>query len=456
MLIFATLFRPQAVTEAADTTNTIYLGGKAINNWLYYLGFEPGTNTIQKMIDSKYDLIVMEPINTDKGNLDFPVSQVVSDLHNAPHPKLVLAYIDIGEAEDWRTYWKSGWGIGNPSWIVADDPDGWEGNFPVAYWHPEWQKIWLDPSSGYIQKFIDAGFDGIYLDWIEAYSDENVESAANKAGVNSEAAMVEFVHRLSTYGKSRKSNFIVVAQNAAELVKNDDYVDSIDALAQEQTWFDGSAENNPPGDCPLPALDSNVNTSAYFNSLSSACQQMYTEFPNSTLHVSSESYLKYLRMAQNKGLPVMTVDYAVVPSNVDKIYNRSNNEGFVPFVSERALAIYLPPVNQITKKPKGPVSAKPGITAKVEPKPVKPVPVKPVPVKPVPVKPVPVKPVPVKPVPVKPVPVKPVPVKPSLPESLTRTQIRNLFIESLMKNGYFKSDLENDSFLTDFFEQNNL
>ena len=27
------------------------------------------------------------------------------------HPKLVIAYIDIGEAEDYRTYWQPGWGV---------------------------------------------------------------------------------------------------------------------------------------------------------------------------------------------------------------------------------------------------------------------------------------------------------------------------------------------------------
>ena len=52
--------------------------------------------------------------------------------HGTDHPKLVIAHIDIGEAEDYRTYWQPGWGIENPEWIAGHDPDDWEGNFPVA------------------------------------------------------------------------------------------------------------------------------------------------------------------------------------------------------------------------------------------------------------------------------------------------------------------------------------
>lgn len=323
----------------------VQLGGKTINSWFYYLGFEPTVNTLNQMINSNYDLVVIEPIFTDKGNADFPISALVADLHNAPRPKQVIAYIDIGQAEDWRTYWQGGWGIGNPSWIVANDPDGWEGNFPVAYWHPEWQDIWLNNVDGYLKKLIDAGFDGIYLDWIEAYSEENTVEAARVAGVDPKAKMIEWVGKLKAYGIARNPNFLVIAQNSAELVESDEYVSIIDGLAQEQTWFDGGAENEPTkGDCPLPNTDNDINTAAYYNSLSAVCREIYTEFPDSTLHVSTEGYLHYLGMAKDKGLPVFTVDYAIKPKNIDWVHRTSRNLGFVPFVSDRYLSLYQDPV----------------------------------------------------------------------------------------------------------------
>ena len=313
-----------------------------VEHWFYYLGFEPSGALWEQTAVSAYDLIVMEPIFTDQENADYPIAQVVDDFHNAAHPKLVIAYVDIGQAEDWRTYWQPDWEIGDPAWIVANDPDGWEGNYPVAYWDEEWQSIWLDPQDGYLQQLIAVGFDGIYLDWVEAYSDENVISAADAAGVDAEEEMVAWVSALAANGRYQNPNFIVIAQNAPELVENGEYTAVIDGLAQEQTWFDGAASNKPPGDCPLPRTEADVDTDVYYNALPPLCQQMYDDFPDSTLHVSSEWYLNYLTLAQEKGLPVFTIDYTVQPNNINSVYAQSRQHGFIPFTSERALDMYQP------------------------------------------------------------------------------------------------------------------
>jgi cysteinyl-tRNA synthetase len=265
------------------------------------------------------------------------MAQVIDQLHNAPQPKLVIAYIDIGEAESYRTYWQPGWGIGSPEWIIAGDPDGWEGNFPVAYWYEAWQDIWLNEETGLMQAILDAGFDGVYLDWVEAYSDEDIAAFAAEDGVDARQEMIWFVGDLAEFGWRQNENFIVIGQNAAELARNDAYVDTVNAIAQEQVWFDGGADNEPPGDCPLPRTDADVDADAYYNSLPPACQQQYDEFPESTLHVSSEEYLRDLALAQSKGLLIFTVDYALEPENVAWVYETSRSLGFVPFVGSRAL-----------------------------------------------------------------------------------------------------------------------
>ena len=71
---------------------------------------------------------------------------------------------------------------------------------------------------------------------------------------------------------------------------------------------------------------------------------MYYNFPNSTLHVSSEEYIYYLSSALDKGTIIFTIDYAVKPENIEWVYKTSRELGFVPFVSERVLSIYLEPV----------------------------------------------------------------------------------------------------------------
>lgn len=313
-----------------------------VTHWLYYIDVNLEDDTIDEIIDSKYDMVVIDYITSEKNNTGYPLADVINRLHNAEHTKLVIAYIDIGEAEDYRTYWQPDWGIGDPEWILSLDPDGWEGNYPVAYWWDEYQNIWLG-EEGYLQGILDAGFDGVYLDWIEAYSDETVVACTKEEGVDPVQEMIWWVGDIADYTRAQDPDFIVIAQNAVELAENDEYVDIIDAIAQEQTWFDGGADNNPPGDCPLPRTEEDIDTEEYYDSLSPGCQRQFDDFPESTLHMSSEEYLYYLTLGQNEGLTIFTVDYALEPDNIAWIYETSRNLGFIPFVSNRALNKYVEP-----------------------------------------------------------------------------------------------------------------
>ena len=321
---------------------------KTVTHWFYHLGFEPDENIIAQIERSTYDMVVMEPIITEANNRDFPIAEVVSRFHNSSHPKLVIAYIDIGQAEEFRTYWQNGWDVGNPEWIVGKDPDGWD-TYTVAYWYDEWHHIWLG-EDGYLQAILDAGFDGIYLDWVEAYSDEKVIAMAEKQGLDPREEIIWWVNDLAEFCRDQKPDCIVIGQNAAELAADDDeylgdeYLRIVDAIAQEQTWFDGAANNDPPGDCPLPRTDDDIETEAYVESLSEKCRQMHDKFPDSTLHVSSEEYIHYLTLARDKGTMIFTIDYALNQQNVEFVYKTSRKLGFVPFVSERHLSIYLDPV----------------------------------------------------------------------------------------------------------------
>jgi cysteinyl-tRNA synthetase len=307
-----------------------------VRSWLYLLDVNLEQDVVGRIASSDHDLIVLDFIPSEANNIDYPMAEVIELLHTAAHPKLVLAYIDIGQAEDYRTYWEPSWRPGDPVWIAGVDPDGWEGNYPVAYWYDEWRSIWLD-EGGLIEQIVEVGFDGVYLDWVEAYSDENVLEIANGDGVDARQEMIWWVADIAEQGRSLASEFLVIGQNAAELVALDDYATIIDGIAQEQIWFDGAADNEPPGDCPLPRTDADVDSEGYANSLSDGCRRQYDEFPESTLHVSSEEYLRQLEVARSRGLPILTVDYALDSENIAWIYETSRSLGFVPFVGSRAL-----------------------------------------------------------------------------------------------------------------------
>jgi len=82
--------------------------------------------------------------------------------------RLVLAYMSIGEAEDYRYYWRSEWNTKRPAWIVAENKK-WKGNYSVRFWDKKWHAILYKNVSSYIDKIVAAGFDGVYLDTIDVF-----------------------------------------------------------------------------------------------------------------------------------------------------------------------------------------------------------------------------------------------------------------------------------------------
>ena len=80
----------------------------------------------------------------------------------------MISYMSIGESEDYRYYWQANWSTNKPEWLDAENPD-WPGNFKVKYWNPEWQSIIYGNDGSYLKKILDAGFDGVYLDIIDAF-----------------------------------------------------------------------------------------------------------------------------------------------------------------------------------------------------------------------------------------------------------------------------------------------
>lgn len=310
-----------------------------VDHWLYLIDHELGPQMVATIAASRYDMVVIDFIPSERGREDYPIADTVRAFHDAAHPKLAIAYIDVGQAEDFRGYWQPGWGVGNPGWIAGTDP-AWEGDFPVAYWHRDWQAIWLAPG-GLLDQIVAAGFDGVYLDWLEAYEDENVRALAERDDVRPLPAMVDWVERIATHGRAQRAGFIVIGQNAPGLFTNERYLATVDAVAHEHVWFDGGPDSDPQGDCPLPATDADIDSPAYRDSLSPACLRAWRD-PGSTLHTSSAEYLAALVPVRARGIPVFTIDYALEPRNVATARDNARHHGFVPFMTARDLDRYIP------------------------------------------------------------------------------------------------------------------
>jgi cysteinyl-tRNA synthetase len=297
---------------------------------MYQLQWLDDHSNIEKLDNTDYDMMVVEPGFNFQDDL-YDTKYLVSSLKQKPNGKkrILLAYIDIGQAEDYRSYWKSNWLAptvtkrGSPDFLITIDPDGWSGNYPVAYWDPAWQKIWLGPN-GLIEKIADYGFDGVYLDWVEAYDDDKVREFADSRNISTENEMMLFIEKIRNKGKSINSKFLIVSQNAPYLLDANPafYTSLIDAIATEDTWFYGKGD--------VPWNDSGAG-----------------DLHGGDRH--ADDYSTANRIAQSKrfleiGIPVFTVDYCISKKKAKQAYINSYKNGFIPLVTRV-------PLSQLTDTP---------------------------------------------------------------------------------------------------------
>jgi cysteinyl-tRNA synthetase len=132
---------------------------------LQYGSYADANALITALSQTYYDLIVMDYSFDGRETGRFTAGQI-DQLKAKPDGKRrrVIAYLSIGEAEDYRYYWQTGWKAGEPDYIYEENPD-WPGNYKVKYWDSRWRAIVLD----YLSRIVSAGFDGVYLDVIDAY-----------------------------------------------------------------------------------------------------------------------------------------------------------------------------------------------------------------------------------------------------------------------------------------------
>ena len=56
----------------------------------------------------------------------------------------------------------------SPAWLYEENKR-WRGNYKVFYWMEEWKQIIYGTPTSYLTRVMEAGFDGVYLDIIDAY-----------------------------------------------------------------------------------------------------------------------------------------------------------------------------------------------------------------------------------------------------------------------------------------------
>ena len=159
----------------------------------------------------------------------------------------VVAYLSIGEAEDYRSYWQSDW-VSNgkrtaaaPAWLGIENPE-WKGNYQVKYWNAQWQKLMLAA----IDDAMERGFDGVYLDIVDGF--ETYEQGADgylDDRMNPDTKqtyrrdMVDWVKAIAARARAKNPVALVIPQNGSQLAAHKDFVEVISAQGIEDLFTNG-------------------------------------------------------------------------------------------------------------------------------------------------------------------------------------------------------------------------
>ncbi len=231
--------------------------------------------------------------------------------------KIVLAYLSIGEAEDYRYYFRREWKspVKAPCWLGPENPQ-WPGNFKVRYWSEEWQQLIL----GYLDKIIDQGFDGIYLDIVDAYE---YWASAEMSRQEVALSMVQFIQRLAAHARIARGRheFFLVPQNGEGLLAFDFHITSIgtfdllrviDGMGIEDLYYYGKEKNMPES----------------------------TSYRN-----------KFLQQIRAAGKPVFLIDYVYPYDKLTQdFYKKAASDGYIGYAAHenRKLDRYYPRMTPAT------------------------------------------------------------------------------------------------------------
>lgn len=134
----------------------------------------------------------------------------------------VIAYVNLGMAEEWRSYWKERWRRSPPRWI-AEKSREWSGEYIVMFWHPAWRRILRR-----VLKSIEReGYDGILLDNIDVY--EYWEEKGCKA--EEKLLMIIKWIKLTYSGK-----IYVNIGSGLKLIYDEEFMKLVDGILREEVW----------------------------------------------------------------------------------------------------------------------------------------------------------------------------------------------------------------------------
>jgi len=235
-----------------------------VNSYVVYFGAGDLSQNNLKL--HHFDLLILDPDEWSKGHVSYWKED----------GKIVVAYLSIGTAENWRWYWP----LVEEKWKIAP-VDEWPGEWYIDCRKVGWRKLILNRV---IPKILSKGFHGLFLD--------NIDVA--ELYPKTASGVVRLVREI----KSRYPSIILIANNGlcvmSKIWKN------LDGLVKEDvsSTYDWNADD-------------------------------YVKVPLD----ESNALLKILASWKKKGLEIFVLDYAVTKSLAKYDYERARRCGLIPYAA---------------------------------------------------------------------------------------------------------------------------
>ena len=206
-------------------------------------------SAVEKLSACDRDWIVLDPTfgNDVKWSLED-----LDAIRNTQPGRKIIAYISIGEAEDYRPYWKKEWlengkpTAAAPSWLGEENPD-WKGNFRVRYWQAGWQEIMFPV----IAAAMEQGFDGVYLDIVDGFEGwefDGKDWIDNRPNPETQQTfrrdMVDWVKAVAARAREKNPDAIVIPQNGSQLLEHGDFLETVSGIGVEDLFSTGDGRQS--------------------------------------------------------------------------------------------------------------------------------------------------------------------------------------------------------------------
>ena len=211
----------------------------------------------------------------------------------------VLGYFEIGSIENFRPAYASL--RKNDGDLFLSEWPSWPGEYFVRYWDPQWWNLMIKSR---IDRALDAGFDGVFLDTPLAYEELDLSMVPGETRVSLARKMVGLIARISRYAKAADPGFLVFPNNSPELQHYPGYTQAIDGIGMESMFF-------LPTDIP--------------------CSQPYCK-----------TNLDAARALRKAGKVVLAIDYANKRQNIAAACRRYREEHFIGYVGPETLDAIRP------------------------------------------------------------------------------------------------------------------